>query len=48
MRLILARIIWNFDLSLADRDEKWMDNNEVYTLWEKAPLMVYLSPRKME
>lgn len=46
MRLILARIIWNFDMKLADRDEKWIDHNEVYTIWEKKPLKVYMTPRK--
>ncbi|ROV94286.1 hypothetical protein VMCG_08645 [Cytospora schulzeri] len=48
MRLILARIIWNFDMKLANRDEKWIDNNEVYTTWEKKPLNIYLSQRKIE
>lgn len=48
MRLILARIIWNFDMELADRDEKWIDHNEVYTIWEKKPLKVYMTPRKTD
>lgn len=48
MRLILARIIWNFDMKLADRDEEWIDHNGVYVIWEKKPLKVYLTPRKTE
>lgn len=43
MRLILARIIWNFDLKLADDSQKWTDQN-IYTFWEKKPLNVVLTP----
>jgi len=42
MRLILARVIWNFDLKLAD-DSIWTDQH-VYTFWEKGPLNVVLTP----
>lgn len=48
MRLIMARIIWNFDIKLVDRDADWIDSNEVYSIWEKKPMNVYLSPRKTE
>ena len=48
MRLILARIIWNFDMELVVRDEKWIDNNDVYALWDKKALNVRLFPRKAE
>lgn len=48
MRLILARIIWNFDMRLADPHRDWVDNNEVFAVWERNPLDVYLLPRKME
>lgn len=39
MRLILAKVLYNFDLELCPQSERWMDQ-EVYTLWEKHPLMV--------
>ncbi|KUI70157.1 Isotrichodermin C-15 hydroxylase [Cytospora mali] len=48
MRLILARVIWNFDMKLANNHERWIDNTEVYTIWDKKALNIYLSPRKIE
>ncbi|KAK2021586.1 cytochrome P450 [Colletotrichum zoysiae] len=45
MRLILARILWNFDLRLADESRGWAERSQVYTLWEKGPLKVFLTPR---
>jgi len=43
MRLILATCLWNFDLELCAESEKWADQS-VFTLWEKKPLMVTLTP----
>lgn len=48
MRLLLCRLIWNFDLRLDEASKDWMDNNRLYTLWEKGPLKIYLTPRKVE
>ncbi|WYZ34560.1 hypothetical protein EsH8_I_000836 [Colletotrichum jinshuiense] len=47
MRMMLARIVWNFDLRLAAESRDWLDH-QVYTLWNKPALMVHLTPRKME
>ncbi|KAK6836503.1 cytochrome P450 [Apiospora arundinis] len=46
MRMILARIVWNFDLSIAPQSKNWPTDNKVYFLWEKPPLEVALTPRK--
>lgn len=46
MRLILAKIIWNFDFKLADPYEDWIGTTKSYAIWEKQPLMVHLYPRK--
>ncbi|EFQ31351.1 cytochrome P450 [Colletotrichum graminicola M1.001] len=46
MRLILARVLFNFDLRLADESRGWDEQSQVYTLWEKGPLKVFLTPRK--
>jgi hypothetical protein len=43
MRLILARMIFNFDIKLADPDFNWLDQ-KAYFLWSKLPLEVYLTP----
>lgn len=44
MRLILARLIWNFDLKLADDVHDWIGEQENYLLWKKLPLKVVLTP----
>ncbi|KAK8112892.1 trichothecene c-15 hydroxylase [Apiospora sp. TS-2023a] len=46
MRMILARIIWNFDLGIAPQSRNWIEENRVYFLWEKPPLEVALTPRQ--
>ncbi|KAF4213397.1 hypothetical protein CNMCM5878_000031 [Aspergillus fumigatiaffinis] len=38
MRLILARLLWNFDLELCEESLAWSDQ-KAYTIWEKPPLM---------
>ncbi|KAK2602625.1 hypothetical protein N8I77_009141 [Diaporthe amygdali] len=45
MRIILARVLWNFDLKLAEDSKDWLSRQKIYLLWEKAPLHVYLTPR---
>ncbi|KAL4779476.1 cytochrome P450 [Aspergillus varians] len=44
MRVILARILWNFDLELSSESDGW-ERQKVYTLWDKGPLMVRLKAR---
>ncbi|KAK2754685.1 hypothetical protein FQN54_006818 [Arachnomyces sp. PD_36] len=47
MRLILARIFWNFDMKLHPDVVDWSDQR-TYFLWEKKPLKVQLVPASME
>ena len=47
MRLILARMIWNFDIRLAGQTKGWYERSKVYILWEKGPVEVYLTPKKV-
>ncbi|TGO07172.1 hypothetical protein BTUL_0316g00080 [Botrytis tulipae] len=44
MRVILARIIWRFDLALCAESQAW-DHQKSFTLWEKPPLMCRVIPR---
>ncbi|KAH8904718.1 cytochrome P450 [Coniochaeta sp. PMI_546] len=44
MRLILARVIWNFDMKIADDSLDWYSRQKIYLLWEKGPLNVFLTP----
>ncbi|KAL3475518.1 cytochrome P450 [Aspergillus californicus] len=38
IRLILARVIWAFDLELSPESQAW-DDQKSYILWDKPPLM---------
>jgi hypothetical protein len=42
--VILARILWNFDIALCEESRDWMDRLKVYTLWMKKPMKVKLTP----
>ncbi|KAK0637910.1 Averantin hydroxylase [Lasiodiplodia hormozganensis] len=43
MRIILAKILWNFDLKLCPESDGWI-NQKSYTLWQKDPLWVDAMP----
>ncbi|KAL0932145.1 cytochrome p450 [Colletotrichum truncatum] len=47
MRVILARVVWNFDMKVASDSTNWTEQ-ELYGLWKKGPLNVHLTPRKIE
>ncbi|KAF4302802.1 putative cytochrome p450 protein [Botryosphaeria dothidea] len=47
MRLILANTLWHFDLELCPESKNWQDQR-VYIIWEKQPLMCKLKPAKRE
>jgi hypothetical protein len=44
MRLVLARVLWEFDFELLPESNNWFDQKS-YFLWEKKPLMVKLESR---
>jgi averantin hydroxylase len=45
MRIVLARILFNFDLELVEPEKKdWIETMPAFTFWEKTPLMVKLTP----
>lgn len=47
MRLILARLVWNYDISLANEaDKDWTRNQQMWALWDKPPLSIRLERRK--
>ncbi|MCJ1392865.1 hypothetical protein MMC18_005737 [Xylographa bjoerkii] len=47
MRLILARLAWQFEIELVDQETDWTDQ-EVYWSWKKPALMVRLRERVTE
>lgn len=44
MRLILAKVIWTFDLKLDAKSEDWMQECKVLTLWSKPELLIQTTP----
>jgi hypothetical protein len=44
MRLILAKILFHFDLELVQPGQDWMSGQRVFALWEKPALEVRLTP----
>ncbi|KAI1372287.1 cytochrome P450 [Hypoxylon crocopeplum] len=42
MRLILARILYKFDIELAPEARDWIKTQKTYTLWDKPALPMYL------
>lgn len=45
MRLILAKVLYNFELSLLPESIGW-EKQKTFFLWEKNDLMVQLKARK--
>lgn len=41
MRLILARMLWNFDLELMPNSGRW-NEQKILSFWDKGPLDVKL------
>ncbi|KAL7937577.1 cytochrome P450 [Trichoderma chlorosporum] len=46
MRLIMARLIWNYDIELTEESIDWDRRCKAYIVFEKPPLYVRLKPRK--
>lgn len=46
MRLILARVVFNFDMKLAEESHGWMERQRIHLFWKKGPLKVQLTPVK--
>ncbi|KAM0541843.1 hypothetical protein ACHAO7_010255 [Fusarium culmorum] len=48
MRMILARVLWNFDIGLHPDTRGWEKRARSYILWERGAMHVMLTPRKTE
>ena len=40
---MMARLLYNFDIELVNKEQDWLSHN-VYVVWHKPPLDVYLTP----
>lgn len=46
MRMILARVLWNFDLELCLESRRGWEEQRSFLLWEKKPLMCIIRKRE--
>ncbi|KAM3067383.1 hypothetical protein ACMFMG_005260 [Clarireedia jacksonii] len=46
IRMVLARLVWNFDIEISHEDRDWVVDQKAYTVWEKPELHIWLKPRK--
>jgi hypothetical protein len=44
MRLILAKIMFSFDIKPADGSEKWIERQKAFNVWDRIPLNAHLVP----
>ncbi|GKT44698.1 trichothecene C-15 hydroxylase [Colletotrichum spaethianum] len=44
MRLILARIIYDFDIELTEGTGPWIERQRAFGVWDRIPLNVHLKP----
>lgn len=47
MRLILARLLFDFDLELDERSRNWTEGMKAFVLWEKPALWIRLTARRV-
>jgi cytochrome P450 len=38
MRLVITKLLWNFDFELDEGAIGWAEGQRVFSLWEKKPL----------
>ncbi|KAH8744216.1 trichothecene C-15 hydroxylase [Diaporthe sp. PMI_573] len=46
IRMVLARLVWNFDMEISQSARDWVVDQKTYTVWDKPELRVWLKPRK--
>jgi hypothetical protein len=44
LKIILARVLWNFDLELCEESRGWMEKQRFYIAAARPELMVRLKP----
>ncbi|KAK0106905.1 hypothetical protein ONS95_003622 [Cadophora gregata] len=44
MSMLVARLLWEFDIELQTESERWLDGMKVYTFYQRPPLMCRFKP----
>lgn len=45
--LVIAKMVWTFDWTLADDGYLGFEEEKVYALWQKSPLKLKLTERRV-
>lgn len=45
MRLVIAKLVWMYELELVNKNQDWVHGNRAYAFWMKAPLWVRFKER---
>lgn len=45
MRVILAKMLWTYDMELMNKDLDWDRDSRCYTLWRKPDLFIKFTRR---
>ncbi|KAI1433355.1 cytochrome P450 [Xylaria sp. CBS 124048] len=48
MRLILAKIVYYFDISMAEESRDWLRYQKAYNVWDKPALHIHMKPATAE
>lgn len=40
MRLILARLVYSFDVRIAESSRGWVERQRIYLMWQKGLLVL--------
>jgi hypothetical protein len=46
MRIIMARLLFNFDMKLAPASERWLETQKAYFMFKKPTLNVFFTPAR--
>lgn len=46
IRLVMAKMVYNFDLELCEESRGWAEGLNAYIVWERPPLMIKAIPVK--
>jgi cytochrome P450 len=44
IRIILASLLWNFDIELCEESNNWVEGIKVFMIYQRPPLRVKLTP----
>ena len=46
INLLLAKMLWKYDLELVNNNVDWLNEGKVYVMWWKPELIIRFHPRQ--